>query len=280
MHKLLLVIFALLFSCVHAQTHYHFTPLVTAKYQGSAMAIDDMGNLLITEGAKLTKLDAQGHFLGRFFPPFQAKINAIDVDNPRRIMLWYQKYNYIVFLDQNLAMQNNTDPTKSVYTDSPLDMEKLGRYDLVTTCLDTYAGFWVYGEDMQDICLYDNDNALSFCADSPEEVAGLKPNKILMHEDHLFINFPDKGVLVYDADANFIKLLPIEGLNNFYVYHNILYYVNNNSLISINIETEETTYNILPLGQFKAWAMQLETAPKRIAFLTSKGVEVFGIEDY
>ncbi len=280
MHKLLLVIFTLVFSCVNAQTHYRFTPLVTAKYQGSAMVIDDMGNLLITEDSRLIKLDAQGHFLGRFFPPFQAKISAIDVDNPRRIMLWYQKYGYIVFLDQNLAMQNNADPSKSVYTDSPLDMEKLGRYNLITACLDTYAGFWVYGEDMQDICLYDNENTLSFCADSPEEVEGLKPNKILMHEDYLFVNFPNKGVLVYDADGNFIKLLPIEGLNNFYVYHNVLYYVNNNSLISIDINTEETTYNILPLSDFKAWAMLLQTTPKRIAFLTSKGVEVFGMEEY
>ncbi len=267
-------------SYVNAQTHYRFTPLVTAKYQGNAMAIDDMGNLLITEGGRLIKLDAQGHFFGRFFPSFQANISAIDVDNPRRIMLWYKKYNYMVFLDQHLVMQNNADLSKSVYTDRPVDMEKLGRYDLVTACLDTYAGFWVYGEDMQDVCLYDNDNILSFCTDSPDVVEGLKPNKVLMSDEHLFVNFPDKGILVYDADANFIKLLPVEGLNNFYVYHSILYYVSGNSLISIDINTEEITYNILPLSQFKAWAMQLQTAPKRIAFLTPKGVQVFGMEGY
>lgn len=278
MRKLLITYLCLMAVVVSAQTYYGFSPLVSANYKGEAIAIDDVGNLLIVHGGHLSKLDAEGHFLARFFPPFQAKISCIDVDNPRRILLLYTKYNYLVALDQNLNMQAGTDPSISTFSTEPIDLQSMGRYDIGLACLDTYSGFWTYGKDLQDICLYDKDNDLSFCGDSPSNMQDMEANVMRMSENTLCINFPNKGVAIFDADGHFTKMLYLEGIKHFYVYNNILYYISGHTLVSVDIESEQMSYNILPVDNFTAWDMQLSTHPPRIAFLGKEGVEVYGME--
>lgn len=277
--QLLIYAFLLIYCALSAQPQYSFQLLAKASYAGHDIAMDDMGNIFVADGAKLTKLDAQAHYLARFYPPFQGAISSIDVDNPRRLLLWYQKYGYMVFLDQHLAMQNAVDPAEASYTDTPLDMESLGKYDVLLACLDSYKGFWTYNSQMQDLCWYESENELSFCADTPIEVEGMTANSVLMSDDYLYLNFPEKGIVVFDADAHFVKLLPLKGIQRFYVYQQVLYYVNDNSLISVQVDTEEMNYHLLPIQSFVAWAMQMETQPMRIAFLLQDGVSVYGIEN-
>ena len=264
-----------------AQQDYRFTFASSANYKGSILSTDDLGNLLIGDKSNLIKLDIDGNFLSKYYPLFQGKITGIDAKDPRRILLYYKKYAYVQFLNQELA--NTASLSIYALNSNPvpvsLDDLNLGFASLV--CLDIYNNaYWVYDDNSTDLVLIDENNQIDFKADALDQIMDKKPdpNFMIMEGGRLFINNSSSGVYIFDENGSFVEKLPLVGLKKIQVYKDLLFYTTSNTLVIYNLLTGDASYNALPILGFHDWALSQHTNPMRISFLTKKGVLIYSLD--
>ncbi len=249
----LVLAFSLIFKVNIGQQAYKFTYTSKANYKGNILSVDDLGNLLIGEKSNLIKLDIDGNFLSKYYPLYQSNITGIDAKDPRRILLFYKKYVYVQFLNQELA---NT-ASLSIYSinsrPEPVSLDNLHLSFASLVCLDTYNdAYWVYEDNSTDIVLIDENNQIDFKADALDQIMDIEPNPnfMIMEGGRLFINNSSTGVYIFDENGSFVEKLPLMGLKKIQVYKDLLFYCTSNTLVVHHLLTGEESYNMLPVLGF------------------------------
>ncbi len=263
------------------QQDYRFTFASKANYTGNILSTDDLGNLLIGNKSNLVKLDIDGNYLSKFYPLFSGEITGIDVKDPRRILLFYKKFSYVQFLNQEL--QNAA--SLSIYAlnsrPEPVSLENLHLGFASLVCLDIYNNaYWVYDENSTDIVLIDENNQIDFRADALDQIMDKdpEPNFMIMEGGRLFINNSSTGVYIFDENGSFVEKLPLVGLKKIQVFEDLLFYTTSNTLVVHNLLTGEESYNALPVLGFRDWALSQHTNPMRISFLTNEGILIYSLD--
>lgn len=261
--------------------YYVFEHMKTVNYTGQILSTDDRGNILIGSRNRLTKLDSYGELHSQYEPMFQGTINCIDAKDPRRILVYYADYSFIVFLNQDLinagslsAYQLNTNPEPISLIDLNLPYAQLA-------CIDEFTdSYWVYDNNSTDILLIDEENKIDFRGDALDEYTELnpRPNYMLMESNRLFINNPASGVYIFDENGRFVRKLPLMGLKKLQAAGDKLYYASNSFLVVLDLVSDKETYHPLPVMNFIDWSLSLESKPARINFLTKDGVMIYSME--
>jgi len=278
---LLCLVFFLLLPYSYSQQEYNFTPITTSSYKGDLISTDDKGNLLIGAKSNLTKLSMDGDFIAHFYPMHQGKITCIDAKDPRRILLFYEEYSYVQFLNQELANAASLSIYSVNSRPEPISLENIHLSYASLVCLDEYnEAYWVYDKNTTDIVLVDQDNQIDFKADALDQIMDFDPdpNFMIMEGNRLFINNPSTGVYIFDENGNFVRVLSLVGLKKIQVIDNLLFYTTSNTLIVHNLLTGEESYNILPIQGFTDWALSQDINILRINFLTKSGVSIYSLD--
>jgi len=277
----LILAFLLLVKVNFGQQAYKFTYASKANYKGNILSVDDVGNILIGDKSNLIKLDIDGNFLSKYYPLYQGEITGIDAKDPRRILLFYKKYVYVQFLNQELA---NT-ASLSIYSINsrpvPVSLDNLHLGFASLVCLDAYNdAYWVYEDNSTDIVLIDENNQIDFKADALDQIMDVEPdpNFMIMEAGRLFINNSSTGVYIFDENGSFVEKLPLMGLKKIQVYNDLLFYCTSNTLVVHHLLTGEESYNMLPVIGFHDWALSQHTDPMRISFLTKEGVLIYSLD--
>ncbi len=276
----IIIIFILLQSFAFGQ-YYHFEKEKTAQYKGRMISCDDRGNLLIGAKSHLTKLDITGEFIANYYPMFQGKLTCIDAKDPRRVLLYYKTYSYILFLNQDLANAGTLSLYNLNRNPQPIDLDVNNLSYSSMACLDEYNdSYWVYDANTTEIVLLDQDNRIDFRGDALDELMDLdpQPNFMMMEANRLFINNPSTGVYIFDENGRFVRKLALFGLKKIQVHEDMLYYTSNSFFIAHNLITGEESYHPLPVLEFNDWSLNMYSNPARINFLTSKGVLIYSME--
>lgn len=261
--------------------YYHFEQAKTAQYTGNKISCDDRGNILIATKGNLTKLDFSGNFIANYHPLFPGKIKCIDAKDPRRILLYYKTYSYILFLNQDLTNAGSLSFYNLNRNPQPIDLSinNLGFSSLA--CLDDYNdAYWVYDANTTEIVLLDQENRIDFRGDALDELMDFEPqpNFMMMEDNRLFINNPSTGVYIFDENGRFVRKLALFGLKKIQVHEDMLFYASNSFFITHNLITGEETYHPLPVLDFIDWSLNMNSTPAKINFLTSKGVLIYSME--
>ena len=275
------IVFLLLLQNFAFGQYYQFEQERTAKYTGNKISCDDIGNLLIASKANLIKLDLSGNFIANYSPMFPGKITSINAKDPRRILLYFKTYSYVVFLNQDLTNAGTLSFYNLNRNPQPIDLEinNLGFSSLA--CLDEYNdAYWVYDANTSEIVLLDQENRIDFRGDALDELMDLEPqpNFMMMEANRLFINNPSTGVYIFDENGRFVRKLALFGLKKIQVHKDMLFYASNSFFITHNLITGEETYHPLPVLEFIDWSLNMNSSPARINFLTSKGVLIYSME--
>lgn len=279
--RILALLFVLLWShSIYAQ-YYQFELITAAPYKGQILANDDLGNLLIGAKSQLTKLDMEGAFIGQYFPMFQGNITCIDAKDPRRILVYFKDYSYVVFLNQDLVNAGTLSFYNMNRRPQPISLDVINLSFASLSCLDEYnEAYWVYDENTSDLVLVDQNNQIDFKGDALDQFLDFdpEPNFMIMEANRLFINNPSSGVYIFDENARFVMKLPLFGLKKIQVFEDMLFYTSNSFLIAYNLISGEETYHPLPVLGFKDWSLNMHSNPARINFLTSEGVQIYSLE--
>ena len=270
-----------LFHTSMGQQDYRFTFASKATYTGNILSTDDLGNLLIGKKSNLVKLDIDGNFLSKYYPLYSGEITGIDAKDPRRILLYYKKFSYVQFLNQELRNATSLSIYALNSRPEPVSLENLHLSYVSLVCLDVYNNaYWVYDENSTDIILIDENNQIDFKADALDQVMDVEPepNFMIMEGGRLFINNSSTGVYIFDENGSFVEKLPLMGLKKIQVYKDLLFYTTSNTLVVHHLLTGEESYNALPVLGFHDWALSQHTNPMRISFLTNEGVLIYSLD--
>jgi hypothetical protein len=191
--------------------------------KGSWIECDKLGNVMVVNKDQITKIKPDGSFFRTFSNKQLGDISSLDATNPLKILVFYQPFSRILFLDNTLSENG-----------SPIYLEDYGLEQASAVCSSYDNGFWVYNQI--DFSLYRFDQKLQQTNTTRfiNQFLGFEPNINYMveAENLLFLNDAKKGILVFDVFGTYLKTIPITGLKKFQIFNELVIYQNSASEFS------------------------------------------------
>ena len=185
-------------------------PLVRIKFSNKQVhiEIDSFGNIYVVNDNEIIKYNSSGVLQKNFSNKRYGKIDFVDAMNPLKILVYYKDFQQILFLDNQLTE-----------TSAMISVETLGYEQTSLVCSSANNSFW----------LYDKQNNLD-----------IKPNFMQEHNNYLYLNCPNEGVLVFDIYGTFYKTIPLKKILEFNVVNGDLFYFENKTLKQYQTKTFNT----------------------------------------
>lgn len=193
------------------------------------ISVDNLGNIFVVNDSELIKFDSKGKKCASFSNSMLGSISLIDVTNPLRILLFYNDFNQILFLDRELAEIGNE-----------IDLYEYSDNETKVVCSSINGGFWIYNSD---------ENQVIYISESGKKTNksillnsfynGITPSKILEYNNNLYLLYPEFGVLNLDRNGQFRKKISISGIIDFQFSQNLLIYTKESGLFSFQFLKKE-----------------------------------------
>lgn len=202
---------------------------------------DNLGNLYRIEGDMVEKFLPSGDLQYKYSDLALGNVTALDASNSLRLTLYYKDLSQIVILDNTLSRQVE-----------PISLDELGFAQVTVVCTSHDNSLWLYDQSsftlsrvnylMEPIQIVPNLNQVID--------ADLDPNFMVEYNNWLYMNDPEKGILVFDNFGTYSKTIPIKGLNAFQVFDKGLFYVQDDKLMTYNFLSLMETELKLPEKSF------------------------------
>ena len=161
---------------------------------------DNLNNFYLLTQGTLTKYSPFGKKIVSFSDGSLGNITSADVTNPYHLILYYDNFNQILFLDD--AMTISAEPVL-------LDNYKLFSVRAVSYAPDN--GFFVFDEDSYTIKHF--NESLKEDYESIPLYSYLKTHvdsiQLFFRTNRLFLFKPETGLLIFDEVGNFIALVSL-----------------------------------------------------------------------
>jgi len=169
--------------------------------------IDKLGNLYWVFENKLNLLDCQNDKKYQYENDRLGNISSIDINNPQKILIFYDDYDIVKNLDNTLSERSRIDLKDFGYTDINAvgisNDNKIWIYDPTTFQLKKINEVGeVFGESLNLNSLY---------------LDQIEPIKIIEDNNFVFVNSPNDGILMFDNLGQFIKILSIKNIADFQI---------------------------------------------------------------
>ena len=175
-----------------------------------AIDADQLGQYYLVSGGSLVKYDASGDSAYSWSDPQTGAINAIDANDPMRILIYQKDFNLIRFLNNRLA------PSSGI-----IRLDDLGITVPLAVATSRQGGFWVV--DGTSFRLRQINMQLATQVESAPlnlpSGTGSTGYRLTESGDHLLLLIPGKEIQVFDLFANLIKIIPLK-VSSFNVYSN------------------------------------------------------------
>jgi hypothetical protein len=236
---------------------------ITGNY--SYLNVDNLDNVyVVTESNQLKKIYANGDSASVFNDVKQfGTPTYIDVSNPLKILLYYNKFTTTVVLDRFLNIRNNLNFRK----------KNIFFVNAIGTSYDN--NIWLFDE--QNFSLKKiNDNGIA----TQESVDWRllfdtmpSPVKLMDRNNFVYLYDTAKGFYVFDYYGSFKNKLPFLHWEFVEISGDNVYGFNQNKLYSYNLKTTELKEFILP--EFIRNYTSIEVMNGKLYLLKKDGVEVY-----
>lgn len=198
----------------------------TVSVQGNAFKTDILDNVYIIKDKTLTKYNTSGEKLFTYNNNL-GNISFIDATDPFKILVFYKDFNQIIFLDKTLSIIG-----------SPILLDNLGFDGCELVCSSSTGSFWLYNSQTTQLILIDKNLQIKLQSVSINSILSVnsKPNYMIEKTDYIYLNVPDRGIMMFDKFGTYNKLLPIQDLHSFQVLNNKIVYFKRNKLFSFDAE--------------------------------------------
>lgn len=205
----------------YSQDQYYFKPLQSIGQTARWIEVDKMQQLYLLIGENnLLKYDNNGNLVFQFNENNLGPISYIDVSNPFRILVYYDDYATVVFLDRTLSELQRHDL-------SELDLPQV---EALGTASDN--NLWLFDNNSYTLKKLDQKNeilveSLDLNLLLPE---ALNPVRLLEADNRVYLNSPNLGLLVFDLLGNYIKTIPLLELEYFQWHEGQIFYTKDQKL--------------------------------------------------
>ncbi len=193
---------------------------------------DNLENVYTLRKHELKKFRPDGTLWLRFSNISLGDISFVDVTNPLKILVFYKDFSRIQFLDNMLAERS-----------AVIQLQQLGFDQAVAVCTSFDNGFWLFDQLNFELVRFNQDFVQTQDIKNLNQILGYEfiPNFITEHNNWVYMNVPEKGILVFDIYGTYFKTIPITGLPDFQVDGDLVYYLQAGKSMAYNMKTLQTS---------------------------------------
>jgi len=249
---------------VKAQEYQFITKIDTAA---KMVNLDNLGNLfVVTPKNELLKFNPQGKFLWNYTNKTYGEVSQIDVTDPLRVILYYEGYQQIVVLNNNLS-----EISKFTFNQNP-------NQQITLVASANNNGFWVYDQINRELKKLTNNFIDDLKSGNIYQRNGfdMQANFMLTDDQYIYINDEKEGIRIFDRYGNFFKTAVIYPLNNFEVNDDDIYFMKDSAFMKYNINTYRLSKIDLPIKEsFIAAALRFS----RLVILREKDITLWAVKN-
>jgi hypothetical protein len=241
-----------------------YTLVYSQPIKGTVLTSDKFGAAyVITSKKELFKFSPAANDFVTYSLIKYGQPTHIDASNPLKVMLFFNDYDIIVFLDNTLS-------EKTV-----VRLQNLGLQQVDVVCLALDNNIWMYDELIFKLRKVDENLNVIRESDDLSLLFNrmIKPTFLLEADNRLFVNVPDMGVHVFDVFGAFSQTIPLKDLDDFQVFKQQLVYFKDGKLYSYNLQTFDTRQ--IPLPEVTGTILDVHIQSERLVVLTDTELLVY-----
>jgi hypothetical protein len=194
--------------------------------------IDKLQNQYTLTTTEFTKYNTQTNTVQRFSNNNSTLPSSVDVSNPLRVVLCYNQYNTVVFLDDMLAPAVNA---KNELTEQA-----------TLLCNSMLNGMWVYNQAELSLSRYDSQwNEVVRINNMNQVMNNFAPTTMQESNGMLYLYDVNYGCLQLNLFGGIEKKIPLPNCTKFKVFDDELCYKRDSIYYSYNVlNIEETKLNL------------------------------------
>jgi hypothetical protein len=233
------IIFFFLFIAHNAFSQGNFKLVASLPISPDFLTTDKQGNIYIVKSNELSKYNKAGKLIYKYSNKNLGNIDFIDASNMLRLLVFYQNFSQVLFLDNTLTQQGE-----------PLSLDKIGFQQTQLVASSYNNGMWLY--DQQNMQLVRLDNMLL----KTQETGNLSrllnndiaPTRLLEYDNTVYLYNPSSGILMFDIYGTYYKTIPFQNIASFQPLAEKVYYLKDNAIKSYHYKTlEEQNFEIPPV---------------------------------
>ena len=196
-----------------------------------SVTVDDFGNIYAIHNEEITKYNTNGQLQKTFSTKRYGKIEFVDVTNPLKILVYFKDFQQILFLDNQLSASS-----------AMISLEQVGYEQSSLVCTSTNNSFWLYNKQNNELVRFDSESKLLVKTGNLKRILDIEinPNFIKEHNNYLYLNCPNEGILLFDIYGTYYKTIPLKQLKRFNIVNGNIFYFENRSLKEYSTETFNT----------------------------------------
>ncbi|MCP4437649.1 MAG: hypothetical protein GY810_01780 [Aureispira sp.] len=207
----------------------------TAQY----IIVDQLQQLYtVADDYQLNKYGTSGKLLNTYNENSLGAISHIDVSNPLQLLVYYQEYNTIVFLDRTLS---------ELYR---VDLMNLDIFQVNALAISQDNNLWFYDVNTATLKKVNQQGeVLQESADLTLLVdEAINSSFLIEYNNRVYLNNPAEGIMVFDLFGGYLQTIELISLDFFQVYEDQLFYLENSILKSFDLNILQTSEIELPVN--------------------------------
>lgn len=208
-------------------------PVQTFKIRNAdGLTVDQFGYIYITQFDQLKKYDPKGKEVFAYSNPLVGSIHSVSALDPMNLLLFYKDQAQITTLDNRLSEQ------------TALKFTEYGLSDVQLISQSDEENIWVYDQATDKLYRLNKNRSsvtnksLNITQITKEENT---PVQLESTYNNVYLNVPEKGILVFDATGSLIRTLPIKQVDHFALSGNELIACISRDIFSIDQKTGKQT---------------------------------------
>lgn len=227
--------------------------------------VDPLNNIyLLTAGGQLKKIGPQGDSMAVFNEVRRfGKVQAIDVSNPLKILLFNKEFSTVLVLDRLLGRRNL------------LDLRKANLYQVKAIASAYDNGYWVFDELEAKLKRLDEaGNVVDQFTDFRLLFDSMpSPTAIVDQQKTVYLYDPQRGIYLFDYYGSFRKRIPYTGWKDFTVINGQLFGRDDQQLYRYDpLTLQLQTYPLTPTMRS---ALKIGITPDRFFVLMPDRLEIY-----
>lgn len=175
-------------------------PIASIPAKGCSMTTDNLGNLfLLRPDFSIDKYDRDGRFLLSNNFKLLGPLHSLDAGNPMELYAFYREQNVLGLFDNQLSLR------------ARIDLNRTGSNAISCLARSYDNAIWVF--DQQDLQLKKYSKSLDLLLQSGNirSLTGIapEPSSLIDDGEHVLLNDPENGILVFDIYANYVRTIPL-----------------------------------------------------------------------
>ena len=197
----------------------------------NCITTDRLGNLYLINDYRITMYNKVGDSLREFNSRKYGEITFVDATDPYQLLVFFQDYNLILFLD-NFLSENG----------EPVDLQELGYDQISFACQSREKGVWLFDQLRQKIIKLDQNFVQTHESINLAQWFGnnVQPNFMVEFNNQLFIAEKNEGFYVFDHFATFSKRIQLKNAEHPQVISGKINFMRGENLCQYNLKSFET----------------------------------------